>query len=168
MNLILQTQRLVIKKPELKDNQFLIKALNNWEVVKWLVRVPFPYTLKDADHWITHLTKNNYAFNIFLQKQLIGGIGLERENKHSSYALGYWLTQEHWGKGYTTEACKKLLAYSAQELKIAKIKSAYLINNDKSAKVLKKIGFQETGISYKYSLSRKEEVEHIELELDLI
>ena len=66
MNLILQTQRLVIKKPELKDRQSLIEALNNWEVVKWLVRVSYPYTVEDANDWISHLTKNNYNFNIYL------------------------------------------------------------------------------------------------------
>ena len=165
MNLILKTQRLVIKKPELKDKQPLIDALNNWEVVKWLVKIPSPYTAENADDWITQFSKDNYAFNIYLDDHVIGGIGLEWENKHSVYALGYWLDQEHWGKGYTTEACKKLLNYAAQDLKITKIKSAYLINNNKSAKVLKKLGFQETGKGSKYSLSRKKEVEHIELEL---
>ena len=54
-----------------------------------------------------------------------------------------------------------------QDLKITKIKSAYLIDNDRSAKVLKKLGFQEIGKSSKYSLSKKKEVEDIELELDL-
>ena len=161
MNLILQTQRLVIKKPELKDKQSLIEALNNWEVVKWLVRVPYPYTAEDANHWITHLTKDNYAFNIYLDSKLIGGIGLSQENEHSDYA------EEHWGKGYTTEACTKIISYAVQELKITKIKSAYIIDNDRSAKVLKKLGFQEIEKGSKYSLSRKEKVEDIELELDL-
>jgi|TARA_B100001105_G_scaffold210131_1_gene174569 RimJ/RimL family protein N-acetyltransferase len=167
MNLILQTQRLVIKKPELKDKQPIIEALNNWEVVKWLVRVPYPYTAEDANHWITHLTKDNYAFNIYLDSKLIGGIGLSQENEHSDYVLGYWLAEEHWGKGYTTEACTKIISYAVQDLKITKIKSAYLIDNDRSAKVLKKLGFQEIGKSSKYSLSKKKEVEDIELELDL-
>ena len=39
------------------------------------------------------------------------------------------------------------------------------MNNDRSSKILKKFGFQETGQGFKYSLSRKEDVEHIELEL---
>ena len=163
MNLILKTERLVIKKPEIIDKQSLIYALNNWEVVKWLVKVPFPYTSKDADNWVTRLTKNNYAFNIFLENQLIGGIGLDKETKNSTYALGYWLAQDHWGKGYTTEACQKLLTYAAQNLKITKIKSAYLINNNRSAKILKKFSFQEKRRSFKYSLSRNEDVEHVEL-----
>ena len=167
MNLILKTHRIVIKKPEIIDKQSLIQALNNWEVVKWLVKVPFPYKSTDADNWINSLTKNNYAFNIFLDNQLIGGIGLEREYKNAVYSLGYWLDQDYWGKGYMTEACKKLLNYAAQDLEITNIKAAYLINNNKSAKILKNFGFQEIGRNFKYSLSRNEEVEHIELELKL-
>ena len=81
--------------------------------------------------------------------------------------MGYWLGEEYWGKGYTTEACTKIISYAVQELKITKIKAAYIIDNDRSAKVLKKLGFQEIGKGSKYSLSRKEEVENIELELDL-
>ena len=165
MSLIFTTHRLVIKKPEITDKQSLIDTLNNWEIVKWLVKVPFPYTPKDADNWITDLSKNDYVFNIFLDSKLIGGIGLERENKNSDYALGYWLSQDHWGKGYVTEACKRLFTYATQDLKITKIKSAYFINNYKSAKILKNFGFQEIGRSSKYSLSRNKEVKNIELEL---
>lgn len=165
MSVIFTTPRLVIKKPEITDKQSLIDSLNNWEVVKWLVKVPYPYTSKDADNWITNLSKNDYVFNIFLDRKLIGGIGLERENKNSAYVLGYWLAQDHWGRGYATEACKGIFTYATQNLKITKIKAAYLINNYKSAKILKNFGFQEIGRSSKYSSSRNEKVKDIELEL---
>ena len=45
----IKTSRLIIKKPGISDKQALITHLNNWEIVKWLSRVPSPYLIKDAD-----------------------------------------------------------------------------------------------------------------------
>ena len=107
MNIEIKTKRLVIKKPQIRDKQKLISELNNKEISKWLENVTFPYSEKDADKWINSLTINNLEFNIFLENNLIGGIGLNED-----YRLGYWLGEDYWGKGYATEAGSELIAYA--------------------------------------------------------
>ena len=52
MSIIINTERLTLKKIEKKDLKILINHLNNWNVVKWLVNVPYPYTLIDAETWL--------------------------------------------------------------------------------------------------------------------
>ena len=43
MSLKLISKNLILKKPTKEDVNFLIEELNNWEISKWLVRVPYPY-----------------------------------------------------------------------------------------------------------------------------
>ena len=52
MSININSKRLVLKKIEIKDVNQLIKNLNNWNIVKWLVNVPYPYTINDANFWI--------------------------------------------------------------------------------------------------------------------
>ena len=52
MNLEINTSNLVIKKPNTRDIHALVNELNNWNISKWLVEVPFPYSINDANHWI--------------------------------------------------------------------------------------------------------------------
>ena len=163
----LQTKRLVIKKPQIKDKKKLITELNNWEVVKWLTKVPFPYSDKDADNWINFLTVDNLQFNIFLSNNLIGGVGL-RKNEHLIDELGYWLGEKYWGNGYIPEVCSELLNYINKELKINKIQAGYIVGNVRSAKVLEKLGFNEIGKGSIFSLSRQEQMQDIKLELKKI
>ena len=49
----LQTKRLILRQVNSRDIQDLIQNLNNIKVSKWLLVVPYPYTLKDAKWWVT-------------------------------------------------------------------------------------------------------------------
>ena len=167
MNIEIKTKRLLIKKPQINDKQKLILELNNREVTKWLVNVPFPYSESDADKWIHSLTVNNLQFNIYLENILIGGIGLKK-NKNSIHDLGYWLGKDFWGNGYATEACRVLIEYASKELKIKKIIAGYMTENKSSAKVLEKLGFKEIRKDFIFHLSRNEKVSDIKLELNII
>ena len=72
----IKTERLVLKKPDYKDKQVLISQIGDWEVSKWLSRVPYPYTQNDADEWIRTISREELAFNIFENDSLVGGIEL--------------------------------------------------------------------------------------------
>ena len=52
MSILINTERLNLKKIEKKDIKILVNHLNNWNVVQWLVNVPHPYTLNDAAKWL--------------------------------------------------------------------------------------------------------------------
>lgn len=167
MSIEIKTKRLVIRKPQITDKQKLISEINNWEITKWLEKVPFPYSDEDADKWINSLKVNNLQFNIFLANSLIGGVGLKKD-QNSNHRLGYWLGKDYWGNGYATEACSELVAYVSKELKIKKIEARYMTENKSSARVLEKLGFKEVGKGFIFSISRNEKVSDIKLELDII
>ena len=119
----IKTPRLLIRKQEISDRQTLVAHLNNWEIVKWLARVRFAYLLKDADWWINSNTKkkNSLEYNIYLNEELIGGIGFQISKINKDYLIGYWLAQEHWNKGFMTEACKSFLDTMIKNLQLKKL-----------------------------------------------
>ena len=163
----IKTKRLVIKKPKISDRKVLLKHLNNWKVVKWLTRVPFPYLLEDANWWINVYSKekNNLEFSIYLNDNLIGVIGFRNLEISKEYSIGYWLAEEHWNKGYMTESCKYFLNHMIKSLQIKKIKASYFEGNKASANLLKKFDFKIIGNSEQFSSSKNKKNLHVDLEL---
>ena len=155
----IKTDRLVLRKPTTKEEKLSIcKQIGNWEVVKWLSHAPYPYTYKDCENFLIKNKDNEFSLSIFLDKKLIGGVGLILD-VDNYYELGYWLGKSYWGKGYATESSKYLLEYALEKLISPKIKSDHFINNIASANVLKKLGFKEVGIEKIYSNSNKKEMD---------
>ena len=155
----IKTDRLILKKPKSKqDILSIVSQIGDWEVVKWLAMVPYPYTYNDCESYLKESNNNELALNIFLDNQLIGGVGLHLHNDNY-YELGYWLGKDYWEKGYATESSKYLLEYALGKLDSPKIKSGYFIDNLPSGNVLKKLGFKEIGIEKRYSDSMKKEMD---------
>lgn len=160
----LKTERLVLKKPGRKDRQSIISQIGDWEVSKWLSRVPYPYTEDDADEWIRTISRKELTFNIFQNDSLVGGIELT-PHEDNCYELGFWLGRRHWGQGFATEAGEGLLRYAVEGLGIGNFKSSYMKGNDASARVLAKLGFMKSGEGEIYCLSRKETLPCVNLVL---
>ena len=54
----IQTYRLIIKPPEPVDVEALVALVNNWEVVKWLADVPYPYNISHGINYVEKSKKN--------------------------------------------------------------------------------------------------------------
>ena len=158
----LRSERLHLKKPGPSDSDALIRQLGDLEVSRWLSRVPHPYTQSDVDEWQTGGLQGELDFCIYLDASLIGGVGLTPKDD-GSHELGYWVGRKHWGNGYATEAARCLLDYARDELGITQFTSGYMIGNEQSGKVLKKLGFQEVGEKELFSIARGESVPSIRL-----
>ena len=126
--------------------------------------MPYPYTYNDCVGYLKESNNNELVLNIFLDNQLIGGVGLHLHNDNY-YELGYWLGKDYWGKGYATESSKYLLEYALKKSDSPKIKSGYFIDNLPSGNVLKKLGFKELGIEKRYSDSMKKEMDMMKVVL---
>ena len=81
MSIIIKTDRLVLKKIELKDIDQLIKNLNNFNITRWLINVPHPYTINDAKNWIKKSTEEDLCLNVYHQNFLIGGITIDKRKE---------------------------------------------------------------------------------------
>ncbi len=161
MTIQIQTERLNLKKIEQKDINQLIKNLNNWNIVKWLVNVPYPYTTNDAKNWLDKSIKEELTLNIYLNNTLIGGITIDSRSEDNKNVLGYWLVEEYWGKGYAVESCKSLISYFFSNYSENKIIASHMVDNEKSKKILISLGFKKINTSTIFSLSRNENVKDI-------
>ena len=165
MNIELRTDNLVIKKPSKGDLNSLIRELNNWNISKWLVNVPYPYTINDAKLWLKKTHEDNYSFNIFLKKKLIGGISITNKKNNTKPELGYWIGEDFWGKGYAHESCVNLKQYFFSNTSHNIIYASHMKGNIKSKKILMNIGFKFVRTGQIFSISRNEIVDNLDYEL---
>lgn len=79
---------------------------------------------------------------------VIGSISLHVDTKRrleGCRQIGYVLGENYWGQGFATEACREVLRYAFEELGCPVVSSAHFPVNQKSRRVLKKLGFTYEG-----------------------
>ena len=164
---ILVTKRLTLRPPLEVDIDDIAEFIGNKNVSRMLARVPHPYFRKDAEDWISHISKNidaglDMAFTLH-RERLIGVITLEGFDTIPE--LGYWLAEPAWGKGFATEAGAAVLAHAFRTRDVERIVSAAFKENTASLNVQKKLGFKLTGNGALWSNARSEMVEDFKTEL---
>ncbi|MCU0642107.1 MAG: GNAT family N-acetyltransferase [archaeon] len=151
----LETKRLILRPVTAKDAKDLAESLNNLNISKWIVPMPYPYKLKDAKYWINKQLKEHkekertdYTFVIELKpnKRLIGAVGIFGfDSKKVKGELGYWLDQNHWQKGIMSEAVEAVISFGFNKLKLKKILIPAFAGNPGSNAIAKKFGFTIEG-----------------------
>lgn len=79
---------------------------------------------------------------------VIGVVALEPDRLRpdaNSRELGYNLAEEHWGKGYMTEAAKEVIRFGFEELGLDQIGICTSPVNKRSQSIIKKCGFTYEG-----------------------
>ena len=107
--------KISIRKWETTDAKSLASALPNRNVLNNLRDgLPYPYTEKDALEYIQFINHSDvndtFVYAIDVDGTAVGSIGAFRQgNIHSRTAeLGYYLSEEYWGKGIMTDAVRQL------------------------------------------------------------
>lgn len=166
-----RTERLTLRPGWPEDAPALLAAIGHAAVVRNLSRAPWPYTLADAQAFISGWAGDpGPTFLIFAHDrgrcELIGGIGIGPLGE-APHMLGYWLTPAAWGCGYATEAGRAVLD-SAATLGIGRVVAGHYVDNPASGAVLRRLGFVATGTrSHIHSRGRGTQVETIDYAIDL-
>ncbi|MBW2979183.1 N-acetyltransferase [Candidatus Woesearchaeota archaeon] len=159
----IEGERIKLRKLKLSDASDIYKNLQDREMVKWTLNIPWPYKRKDAIKFIrkTHYEmkkKSGYTFGIVLKEinKVIGVVSLIHINQKDKNAeLGYWLGKKYWGKGLMTEAVKLMLKFAFEKLKLHRVYAGVFEENIASRRVLEKTGFKLEGVMrecrYKYN-----------------
>lgn len=82
----------------------------------------------------------HWRFGIFLGNELIGRVdllGIEPPN----YGLGYWLSENHTGKGYATESVRAVIGFASSVCRARDIYAGVTHGNAPSAALLSRLGF---------------------------
>jgi len=163
----LATQRLFLRRPNDRDIDAIVGVVGNWEVARRLARVPHPYGPADARFFLDYVVPAEWVWAVTLRGSdtLLGAIGLTPEEGAEAAELGYWLSPAHWGSGITTEAARAVVAFGFERLGLPVITSGYFEDNPPSGRVLRKLGFVETGHVMRPCLAVGSEVPSIRMEL---
>lgn len=141
MQRIIHTDRLVLRPAYIGDAGRVAQIME-YDISKWLIPVPDPYTLTDAQDWLSSLRfeRGRYVWAISRDGEVIGMIGIDP-------TLGYWIGKEHWGQGYVREAAHAVLSAYFHDPFADPIYSGYFVENERSARVLTRLGFSPLGNS---------------------
>lgn len=152
MSKYIETKRLILRELFPSDEAKMFELDSNPEVHRYVGKNPV--TDIEQSRMAIAAIRQQYADNgtgrwaVILKEtnEFIGWAGLKLEsnvNGHAQfYDLGYRLIQEHWGKGYATEAARAFLDYGFNRLKLYTINAWADAGNLGSRNVLEKIGFQ--------------------------
>jgi RimJ/RimL family protein N-acetyltransferase len=153
MTMQLETDRLIIRRPERSDAEELAAKINDEKIAATTLLIPYPYTTDDAYVWIDGIKTREgdgpaRSFCFFDKEtgELIGGIGLSgvhRTHKHAE--IGYWCAVKFWNRGYTSEAVKCVVDYGFRVLEVNRIYAHCFQRNIASAEVMKKAGMKYEG-----------------------
>jgi RimJ/RimL family protein N-acetyltransferase len=92
-----------------------------------------------------------YAVELQTTNEFIGFVGLNHpafDIPHFTpvglpiVEIGWRLGAQHWQNGYATEAARAVIAYAFDELKLAEVISFTVVANQKSRRVMEKIGMR--------------------------
>jgi [ribosomal protein S5]-alanine N-acetyltransferase len=162
----LKTSRLVLRPPREPDGPVIAAELNNWHVVKFTGRLPWPYTLDDWHRWWSGRQTRGpgaHEFAITRHGVLMGVIAYEAER--GSAVLGYWLGEEHWGRGYMGEAAQSVVGYAFETSRLERLTASYQHGNEASQRILMRLGFRHVGHAKAFSRARGKMVDCAFLEL---
>jgi ribosomal-protein-alanine N-acetyltransferase len=161
----LTTQRLVLRPPRTGDVGELRKTLrrNHAHLQPWN---PAPRAGEDPTS-ITEISnqvlrqrrewKNGraFAFLVALRDEpstLIGKIaltGIMRGAMHGAY-LGYWMDVDQQSKGLCTEGIRAVLDFAFGPAELHRIQAAIMPRNEKSLRVIERLGFRREGYAERY------------------
>ena len=104
-----------------------------------------------------------YAITISPDPRPVGACGCFWAAKpHQTMELGYWIGESFWGRGYVTEACRAVLAFTFAEYSPERIQARVITGNTASDRVLAKLGFRHEG-TLRRSLLRRNIFEDVRM-----
>jgi len=112
-------------------------------------RFPHPYTLADAEAWVTMCLGQNpeTQFAIEVAGEAAGGVGLflQQDVERFSAEIGYWLGEAYWGRGLTTTVVRRFTDYAFATFDLCRIYASVFAWNPASVRVLEKAGYTFEG-----------------------
>jgi RimJ/RimL family protein N-acetyltransferase len=151
---VLETERLVLRRPTLADVKAIARLANDRRIAQNTSRIPHPYAVSDAEIFIQFVAQQprDTNFVILRDGDLVGNIGIDI-GKVDAPEIGYWLGVPYWGQGYATEAARAVIDYAFEEFGPPELRAGARVVNPASRRVLEKCGFQWTGVELRKVLS---------------
>lgn len=152
--MIIETDRLIIRKYTQADAPFIYKLMNSEGWLKNIgnrnINSPEEAEVYLKENYMSSYEQKGFGpyFISLKDGTFIGSAGLYKRENLDSPDIGFALLSEFFNKGYAFEAASAIMKYAFEELGIQKIVGFTLPENFSSIKLLKKLGLSEVGPYY--------------------
>lgn len=145
------SERLLLRPYNDNDLDFLESLLTNPNIMRYIGngQTRDKEGIRKFLEWIydTYSLNTNYGLRLIIEKESnkrIGHAGLVPQiiNGKKEIEIGYWISQEYWGRGFATEVARRLMEYGKNNLNLGKMIALIQKDNIASQKVANKIGMQ--------------------------
>lgn len=150
---ILQLTKCSIRLYHPSDAPAVAVAANDPDIARFMRNTfPSPYTLLNAEYWISIAGPLNFA--IFARDEesgedvFAGGIGLRRllDVESRTMEIGYWLGRAHRGRGIGSEALRAFSRWAFENVEdLLRLEACVFQGNEPSTRLLEKAGYTFEG-----------------------
>ncbi len=149
----LTTERLTLRKMLVADTSDMYEYASREEVTRYLTWMP--HSDRSYTREYLQYLGNRYSAGMFYDWaivyepdcKMIGTCGFTSFNcSHDSAEVGYVLNPEYWGKGIAPEAVSRVLEFGFEDLGLHRIEARFMEENDRSRRVMEKVGMTFEGI----------------------
>ncbi len=151
----LQTERLFLRPISVEDIDDIYPHVTDPEIAKHMSWKPH----KNKDQTLEFLERlqiemkndKTYTWSIFINDKFCGIVSLLsilRKHRALTYdraELAYWVGREFHKKGIMTEACKRVIDFAFDDLKLHRITVSHSSENEASEALIKKLNFRYIG-----------------------
>lgn len=151
-NIILETERLLLRKPAVADFEDLHEGVDNMNVAKHISSMPHPYSLENVrDYYGANIKKWDsgnpkdilFVIELKSEEKVIGCFGIhDIDYKNETANTGSWINEKYWRNGYMTEAKIAGNTFAFNELGLEKLVSHVFTDNVASDATQKKMGYE--------------------------
>jgi len=163
----IDTERLILRPFFQEDAEAVASLADDFDISSMTLNMPHPYPVQAARLWLkqSHELINQgrllqYALVTKHGGQLAGSITLKKRAPSDTEAeLSYWLGKPYWAQGLAVEGARATLTYAAKSFDLDTVRAATIIGNQRSARVLLKLGFVPDGLICVWSRAKEKEIQ---------
>jgi RimJ/RimL family protein N-acetyltransferase len=153
---LLETERLVLRKPRLEDVDDLLGLIGDDAVMRWIGGEAGgrETATEHVERWLARWDANGVGpFAVVRDGLVIGRVGLlvwdrsvwktstyEKAQENAVTELGWALARAHWGRGLATEAARAVRDWAYTERGVERLISLIEPKNVRSIRVADKLG----------------------------
>lgn len=150
---VIETQRLILRRMLKKDHSDMYEYASRRDVTEYLLWDVHP-TEAYTQRYLAYIQSRYRAGDFYdwavvwkNTDKMIGTCGFTRFNTEANSAeVGYVINPEFWGIGVAPEALRAVMRFGFRELNIHRLEARYMIGNQRSRRVMEKVGMTFEGV----------------------
>ncbi|HEY4976416.1 MAG TPA: GNAT family protein [Gaiellaceae bacterium] len=147
----LEDELIVVRRWQERDIADSIVACADPEVIRWIPRIPTPYSEQDAREFLDRADKGweegtscSFAITNRASGSTMGSIGVALNDAIGE--VGYFVFAGHRRRGIGERALRLVSRWALEELELARLQLTAIVGNVASARLAEKVGFRREGV----------------------